>query len=259
MTGRERFAAEAFILRLYDYGEADRIVTLFGRDQGKIKGIAKGAKNSRRRFVNVLEPFTLGRFQVSRKNPAALCLIEEGTALSHYPRIRANLTASLVASYFLDLVDLLTVEGKSHPGIFTLLQDYLTFLDNQERMARKLIPFFELALLKASGYEPALEACLLCRTPLQAERQYHFFPAQGGIRCGNCLGETQRGPQLACGTLKTLLFGKNLPVAELGRVGISEAALRECRLIFPRMIEHILGRVPKSQRILYRLLPPQGP
>jgi DNA repair protein RecO (recombination protein O) len=89
---------EAIVLRVIDYGESDRIVTFCTADFGKIRGIAKGARRSRKRFVNTLEPFSCSRVHFSRRGPDTLALIEGCDVLSHFPGIRADLEKTLAAS-----------------------------------------------------------------------------------------------------------------------------------------------------------------
>ena len=61
---------KAIVLRSIDYGESDRILTFLTDDFGKLKGIAKGARRSRRRFANALEPFSLSTLHFSRRHLA---------------------------------------------------------------------------------------------------------------------------------------------------------------------------------------------
>ena len=72
IQAKTRQQTEAIVLRLLDYGESDRIVTFSTADFGKIRGIAKGARRSRKRFTNALEPFCHSRMIFSRKNPDSL-------------------------------------------------------------------------------------------------------------------------------------------------------------------------------------------
>ena len=76
MNNRESHKATGFVLKSLSYGESDLIVTFYSREFGKIKGIAKGAKRSQKRFANVFEPFSLTNIIFSRKNRDTLAFIE---------------------------------------------------------------------------------------------------------------------------------------------------------------------------------------
>lgn len=241
------------VLRHLDYGESDLIVTFYCREYGKIKGIAKGARRSRKRFANTLDLFSLSRIIFSRKDHLSLALIEDSAIISHFDNIRDSLENTLLASYMTELVDLFTLEGKVNYGLYDLLENYLGAL-NRGVKSRGLIHFFELGLLKAAGYEPVLDRCLKCGQALLPRESYFFSVAAGGLHCLSCMGQAPPYPSVSLGTLRCLLYGKNQEVEKLARIIISAQAARECCLILPPMIEHILGRKVKSRRVLFEVM-----
>jgi DNA repair protein RecO (recombination protein O) len=83
MTKRSTHKASAFVLRTLDYGESDRIVTFYTDEFGKLKGIAKGARRSRKRFANAIEMFSCSTIVFSRKNNQGLALIENCDVSNH--------------------------------------------------------------------------------------------------------------------------------------------------------------------------------
>ncbi len=249
MIAREQLQAQAFVLRLLDYGESDLIITFYCREYGKIKGIAKGARRSRKRFANTLDLFSLSRIYFSRRDPGGLSLIEDSVIINHLGNIRNVLENTLLASYMVELVDHFTIEGKSNPAIYDLLENYLGAL-NRGFQNRGLIHFFELGLLTASGYEPVLDQCVQCRKPIQPEGNYHFSPQDGGIRCLSCLTPSSASLAISLGTIRSLLYGRNQQLEKLERIIISERSARESRLLLSMMIEHIVGRKTKSYRVL---------
>lgn len=253
MTAREQLQAPAFVLRLLDYGESDLIVTFYCREYGKIKGIAKGARRSRKRFANTLDLFSLSKISFSRRDQVGLALIEDSVIIDHLENIRNVLENTLLASYMLELVDLFTIEGKSNPAIYELLENYLGAL-HRGSTNRGLIHFFELDLLKAAGYEPVLDHCVACRKPVHPEGNYQFSPRDGGIRCRSCLGPSAPSLSISLGTIRSLLYGRNHETEKLDRLVISEQSARESRLILSGMIEHILGRKIKSYRVLCEVM-----
>ena len=112
MGARESFKTTGFVLRSLHYGESDLIITFYSHEFGKLQGIAKGAKNSKKRFANVFEPFSLTNIIFTRKNRDMLAFIESCDIISHYSAIRQDLEKTLIASYFIDLVDHFSPEGK---------------------------------------------------------------------------------------------------------------------------------------------------
>jgi DNA repair protein RecO (recombination protein O) len=100
----------AIVLRTRDYAEADRIVTLLTRDFGKLSGIAKGAKASRRRFERKLEPFTQAMLYFRRRPQGQLVFITRAERLDHAPGEFDELGRIALGSYMLELSDALTTE-----------------------------------------------------------------------------------------------------------------------------------------------------
>jgi len=98
VSARETHKTAGFVLRSLQYGESDLIVTFYTREFGKIKGIAKGAKRSRKRFANVFEPFSLTQIIFSRRNRDSLAFIDACDILDHFAAIRMDLEKTLTAS-----------------------------------------------------------------------------------------------------------------------------------------------------------------
>ena len=246
---RPSFKTQAFVLRFLNYGESDRIITFFTREFGKLSGIAKGARRSRKRFSNAIEPFSHSILLFSRRGEGGLAIIENCDVINHYPGIRSDLEKTMTASYMIDLVDQFTAEGKKSAGIFQLLFSFLGLLEtgnSVEETAR----FFELRLLRLSGYEPVLERCVICNTPLNEISTAFFDTTKGGIKCLQCGRGGQDCIPVSPGTLKTLLMGNQTETDRIHRLVLSENALKESRNIFRHFIRHILGKEPKSLQVL---------
>ena len=246
---RPSLKTEAFVLRFLNYGESDRIVTFFTKRFGKLKGIAKGARRSRKRFSNAIEPFSHSILLFSRRGEGGLTIIENCDVINHFPGIRSDLEKTMTASYMIDLVDHFTAEGKKNAGIFQLLDNFLELLETGNSV-EETTRFFELRLLRLSGYEPVLERCVICNTPLDKINAAFFDATRGGIRCSLCGRGDQNCIPVSAGTIKTLLMGKQTETNRIHRLVLSENALKESRDIFRHFIRHILGKEPKSMRVL---------
>src|SRR5947207_14962423 len=97
-------SSAAIILRSRAYGESDKIVTFLTEDAGKLTGIAKGAKNSRRRFANCLDPFTRVRVHF-RIRPGASLVFMDSCDLLQAPTLMATPAKLAYGSYLIELVD----------------------------------------------------------------------------------------------------------------------------------------------------------
>lgn len=172
------------ILRTRAYGESDRIVTFLSEDYGKLTGIAKGARNSRRRFANCLGPFTLVRVHY-RQRPTATMVFMDSCDLLALPGNLCDPVKFAYASYLVELVDLLTVEALAAPEIFALLGGALESLREGPATAG-FLRCFELRLLADTGFSPRLEECDVCSERLDADTVTHFDRSTGALACTSC-------------------------------------------------------------------------
>lgn len=179
-------ASEAIILRTRSYGESDKIVTFLSLDAGKLTGIAKGAKNSRRRFANCLDPFTRVRAHF-RTRPGAGLVFLESCDLLCAPGPLAEPAKLAYGGYLVELVDQLTEEAHPVGGIYHLLAEGLSTLAGGAATGA-FLRAFELQLLHHAGYAPPLKSCAGCRQPLATQDQAFFDPAHGGCFCADCRG-----------------------------------------------------------------------
>ncbi len=239
----------AIFLYSLDYGESDRIVTFYTRDFGKLKGIAKGARRSRKRFSNALEPFSYGNVLFSKKGRGTLSLIEGCDIINHHANIRQELEKTLISSYLVELVDKFTPEGKIHIELFQLLLDFLGLIDSGNS-SEALIRFFEIRLLKLTGYEPVLDRCTICRKHVHPDVAYYFITGEGGLRCNICCQDKPRSLYVSLGTIRTLLLGKDIDLEKINRIILSYQIAGESRSILASLIHHVLGKELKSLRVL---------
>lgn len=252
MNAKTSHKTAAIVLHGINYGESDRIVTFYTADYGKIKGIAKGARRSRKRFANALEPFSHGTLLFTRKNLHSLAFIENCDMLDHYPGIRADLDRTMLASYLIELTDLFTAEYKHNIQLFELLRQFLCLLDTGN-CTDSMRHFFEMRLLKVQGYEPALDQCLGCRKPVNSGIAYRFSCREGGIRCETC-GEMLPGSMpLSTGTIKTLLLGKEIEADKITRLVMNDRCAKESRHMLSGFISHLLGKEIKSLAVLNQI------
>ncbi|HEY2664936.1 MAG TPA: DNA repair protein RecO [Candidatus Binataceae bacterium] len=177
----------AIVLRARDYAESDRIVTLLTRDVGKISGIAKGAKSSRRRFERKLEPFSHVMLYFRRRPHGDLVFItraESGGLPPH--NIDSDLKKIALGSYMLELVDAFTREEAEAAQAYTIICDGLCAM-TQRAATSSLRQAFELKLLAWSGYALEFAQCRLCgRKPGPETTSVAFVVAEGGIVCRAC-------------------------------------------------------------------------
>ena len=239
----------AIVIHSLDYGESDRIVTFYSSDFGKIKGIAKGARRSKKRFSNALEPSSYCNIIFSKKGRGTLALIEGCDVIDHHANIREDLHKTLLSSYLTELIDKFTLEGKRNIDLFKLLLNFLGLID-AGACSEALMRFFEIRLLRLAGYEPVLDRCMTCKKPVGEEIIYHFIISDGGLRCNECHRNNPGSLYVSLGTIRTLLLGKEIDTARINKITFSEQTAKESKDILVGFIHHLLGKEVKSFLVL---------
>ena len=107
------FRVEAVVLRHHDYGEADRLLTLYTRQLGKTRVLAKGARKIASRKAGHIEPFTQVKLQLARGRD--MLLVTQADTVDAYLPLRENLILTSQASYVLELLDRFTYVDETHP------------------------------------------------------------------------------------------------------------------------------------------------
>jgi DNA repair protein RecO (recombination protein O) len=173
----------AIVLRHADWGEADRLVTLFTREQGKIRAVVKGARKITSRKAGHLEPFTQVKLQLSRGRD--LFIVTQADTVEAYLPLRESLALTGYASYVVELLDRFVYEEESaNPTLFRLLADTLKRLaeDGEPWLA---VRFYEMRLLDFLGFRPQLFRCANCGREIKAEEQFFSYNL-GGVICPRC-------------------------------------------------------------------------
>src|SRR6266853_3311228 len=177
----------AIVVRNRDYAESDRIVTLITRDAGKLSGIAKGAKASRRRFERKLELFSHVRLYFRRRPHGELVFITRAEAAELAPiDVADDLGKIALASYAAELADALTREAADSAGAYEVLSAALQAV-TRDGASAALRQAFELKILKWAGYELEFGRCRGCgKEPAPEISSVAFVASRGGVICRQC-------------------------------------------------------------------------
>lgn len=176
---------EAVIVRHSDWGEADRLLVLFTQQAGKLRAIAKGARRLRSRKAGHLEPFTQASLLLAQGRD--WWVVTQAQTVQAYQKLREDLERTALASYIMELIDRLTVEGGEQPRLFNLVVNTLQRID-QEADPFVAVRFFEMNLLELVGFRPELHICTNCGEKIEAVNQY-LSAELGGAVCPRC-GQT---------------------------------------------------------------------
>jgi len=236
---------QAFVLSTLDYGDNDRIVTLFSLEHGRLKAFARSARTSRKRFGAALEPFARIDAQIRVKE--GLSGLKQADIVSVYPAIRGDLACIAHALYACELVDALTPEGQPLARLFRLLTTYLDRLEHRavDEGERR---FFEINLLNILGYRPSLEHCSRCQAPFDTSGGR--LQPDGEPLCSRC---TSSGPPVSGATLTTL--AACLTTGSFDRIPLKGGILDQAACLLDSAIAAHAGRRLKSLDFLRQTSP----
>ena len=183
MREARSFRVEAVVLRHADWGEADRMLTLYTRERGKVRAIAKGARKIRSRKAGHLEPFTRVSLQLAKGRD--LLIVTQADSLEVYHALGEDLVKTGYAAYVVELLDRFTYEDESENfAIYRLLTEILGRIAS-EADPWLAIRYYEVRLLDLLGFRPHLFECANCGEEIRAVDQF-FSPAAGGVLCPKC-------------------------------------------------------------------------
>ena len=233
----------AVVLRTVDYGERDRVVTLFSRERGKLSAFARGARSSRRRFGGALEPFTLLSVEVAERG-GDLWVLESASVDRGFGAVRGDLTRIACASYAVELARELVRDAEPHDDLFASLVDYLAALDLAPARPWDLRRF-ELDALRAAGLQPSLDGCARCGRPA-GEGILRFDPAEGGVLCAACAPTGGAGSR----AIEAPVLAALRRIARGEEAGAGEAEAARARALLGACLEYHLGKRLQSRRFL---------
>jgi DNA repair protein RecO (recombination protein O) len=227
----------ALVLRTRLYAESDRIVTLLTEQQGKVTGIAKGAKNSRRRFAGTLEPFVRIRAAFQHRPGTDLVFLLRCELDGAWRAFGRDLDRFAAGTAVLELADRM-VHGRE-PGheLFRLVSEALDLLD-RGTACDPLLRAFELHLLAATGYAPMLDQCRGCGHAIGTDAPTYLAPERGGFLCRPCVRPDERVRPVSPATIREVGRLAGRPLAEAASTA-SEGTLTEVAAV----TEHLLATV----------------
>lgn len=254
MGTSRNYQTQGIILKQFKLGEADKIVTVYTPEFGKLKAVAKGACRPGSKLGGNVEPLTHSLMLLAKGRN--LDIITQSQTINGYLALKSDLWRMACGFYILELIDSFTVEGGESRPLFDLLLDIFNQLsepDSNENALR----YFELHLLDCLGYRPQLRRCVNCDSALKPVVNF-FSPSRGGLMCPDCspeethpYGQIEAAPlasdlPVSIEALKVLRLWQSCDNATARRVRVKPGLSRELEQILQRYIGSILQRELKS-------------
>jgi len=249
MAPPKTYRCEAIILGYTPLGEADLLVTMFTRDQGKVRAVGKGARRSTSKLVGHLEPLTV--VKMSMAHGRSMDIISQAEVINSFSVLKEDLTAITKGQYLAEIVDGFGAEASPNPSLFQLMIDTLRVVeaDPESEMALR---YFEFHLLQVSGLMPELYHCVECRKELEPDA-HRFSPNVGGTLCLDCSPEDAHLRPLSLRALKVLRLLDRSQLAEACKLSIDDSLSAELRSLLSTTVSYWLGKEIRSNSFLERL------
>ncbi|MBA2312457.1 MAG: DNA repair protein RecO [Actinobacteria bacterium] len=230
---------EGVVLKTIKLGEADRIVTLFTRHNGKVRAVAKGVRKTKSRFGGRLEPFTHVDLMIYRGRN--LDTITSAEILTPYKEMRTDYARLTAAAAVAEVIEKMMPERERSFSVYELLLGGLTAI--AEDKGTTVVPAFLVKLLSISGFHPSLSVCAGCGA---GGSMGGFSAGQGGAVCERCWGEDEGAFRVRPDSIALLA---SLLRSEFGRPAEPDAVV-EVTDALRRYAEYHLERPLKSLRLL---------
>ncbi|MBE0695457.1 MAG: DNA repair protein RecO [Anaerolineaceae bacterium] len=240
---------EAIVLRHSNWGEADRLLVLFGREAGKVRAVAKGVRKMRSRKAGHLEPFTRVKLLLARGRD--FWIVTQAETVDAYLPIRDDLVRTAYAAYVIELLDRFTYEEGQNRALYQILVDTMQLIS----MLPDPFPavrYYEIRLLDLLGFRPELVNCVRCEVLIKPEDQY-LDAGQGGILCPRCGDANSAARPISMTTLKFLRHYQRSTFREASRAPLTPVIKREMEALLSYYVTYWLERRLNSPAFLHEV------
>lgn len=233
---------EAIVLRTYRLAEADKIVVYLTLKAGLVRGVAAGARRLKSRFGASLEPFTLVQLVYFEKEGRELVTFKSAEILRSYFGLAHDPEAQAALDYFGELVLEFSPPSQVDERIYRMVRATTEALSERRELIRGLTCYFELWMLRLSGFLPGMRRCVDCGRDLQGIEVSKYITAEGVLRCGHCAGgEGKRLDQATYTRLASLQAQKPFAWAEEFS-GISSDSQKFLTELARRLVRRVLEK-----------------
>ena len=244
--------ATTIVLRTVDFMESSLVVTLFSKEFGKIRGLAKGAKRLKGPFESALDLLALCRIVFLRKTSESLDLLTEAKLVRSFRPAGHDLSGLYAAYYTIELLNELTHDYDPYPELFDLADETLQAMSAGEPVLRRVLRF-ELGLLRILGHLPLLGECVECGQPVEAVGRVPFGVLEGGVLCSECRTGKRQVVSVSAAALRTMAQLADPQRQAWKRIEIDPRVSGELRGLLNHYIVSLLGKKPRMHEYLAML------
>ncbi|WP_163101907.1 DNA repair protein RecO [Peribacillus alkalitolerans] len=238
---------EGIVIRRTDYGENNKIITIYSREMGKVGVMARGANKPNSRLSSVTQLFYYGYFLF--QSSTGLGSLNQGESIDSFRHIREDIVATAYASFVVELLDKATEDKKPNPFLFELLYQTLHYID--EGYDPEILAFiFEMKLLPLFGLKPILDHCAVCGA---TEGEFSFSIKEGGFLCHRCLEKDPYHKKISQQIVRLLRLFYYFDLNRLGNISLKDETKAQLRVILDAYYDEYAGVQLKSKKFLKQM------
>ncbi len=239
------YKTKGIVLRGINFGEADKILTVFTERFGKVKVIAKGIRKIKSHLAGSLEPFMLLDLQFYEGK--TFYTVTGARIENDFSNIHTDIRKTAQAFFLGELIDKFLQEEQRLNDVFALFVSSLESLEKTDRLI--FVRAFELKLIEALGFKPELYNCIHCKEKITPEKNF-WDAIEGGIICENCQGKFHHGHTISDETIKLLRFIEKNDFARINLLKFGGEVQYEAEELLAKYIQNILEQELKSKKFL---------
>ncbi len=250
-----RYTTDAIVLSRFDYGEADRILTLITPNDGKLKAIAKGIRRPTSRIGGSLEPFA--ELHVALARGRTFEVVTQVSVGHAWLNLRDSLESAATAWYIAELADRSLEERHAAEPVYTLLRRAYELLDAGMAPGR-VARWYEMHLADELGVRPEVDRCVECDRALEVDGRFRWVPPLGGVLCDRCPGPPHDRAGLSLDGLKLLKAYQRQDVEAIAALRLSPETEREVESAMRDFLRVALDRDARSLAFLDEIRTPEA-
>ena len=243
---------EAIVLGQHDFGEADKVVTLYTKEFGKLKAVAKGVRRIKCKFGSSMEPFSHNHLMLYMQRKRELYVVTGSRIIRTHKELRENFDSFITGSYVVELVNKLTEPEEPNRRLFSLILETFQQIPRQDRDI--IIAIFVTKFLTNAGYKLNLEKCVFCEKPTPLTEQKKLSIQHGGVVCSKCQSRDLQAMVVSSLALKYLRKFEIVDLAKVGRIDIETSIKDELKRIIHFYLFHYLPGRLKTEEFMDKLI-----
>ena len=247
------FETEAVVLKQFDLGESDRLITLYTKEKGKLKAVAKGARKGNKSRSGLVLPFSVHNFVLYQGRSLAKINHIESSAFN--PKLREDLDYMAYANTAAEYFERAGLEDEPDEALFSLL---VLTLENMNKSTKKDL-LFHLTVLQAKllllmGVKPELENCTVCGNKMNLKGRTALSVEEGGSVCRSCFNTDKNDYYFyTLNEMRALYMIIFAGMSELKAEKFSKHVLEKIEKLTQRFLAYHLDLRPKSLDFLYTI------